>query len=69
VSEWLSDIRPVNPRNAVRAVFSVLSRHIPRGQIARVQAALPGDLRAFWIAAEERIVAPPDKSEAQRRAG
>ena len=68
VSEWLSDIRPVNPRDAIRAVFSVLSRHVPRGQIAKVQGALPEDLRAFWIAAEERVVAPPDKAESRRRA-
>jgi hypothetical protein len=27
------------------------------------------DLRAFWIVAEERVVAPPDKAESRRRAG
>jgi uncharacterized protein (DUF2267 family) len=68
VSEWLSDIRPVDPRDAVRAVLSVLSRHVPRGQIVKVQGALPEDLRAFWIAAEERVVAPPDRGKPQRRA-
>jgi hypothetical protein len=47
----------------------VLSRHVPRGQIAKVQGGLPADLRAFWIAAEERVVAPPEPSEARRRAG
>src|SRR5213083_2545106 len=57
VSKWLSDIRPVDPRDAVRAVFSVLSRHVPRGQIEKVQGALPADLHAFWIAAEECVVA------------
>ena len=69
VSVWLSDTRPVDARDAVRAVFSVLSHHIPRGQIAKVQGALPAELRAFWIAVEERIVAPPDGGEARRRAG
>jgi uncharacterized protein (DUF2267 family) len=69
VSEWLSDVRPVDPRAAMRAVFSVLSRHIPSGQITKIQAALPEDLRAFWTAAEERVVAPPDRKEARRRAG
>jgi uncharacterized protein (DUF2267 family) len=70
VSEWLSDVRPVDAREAMRAVFSVLSRHVPRGRIARVQAALPEDLRAFWIAAEERVVAPPDTgARPRRRAG
>jgi uncharacterized protein (DUF2267 family) len=55
VSKWLSDVRPINPQDAVRAVFSVLSRHVPRGQIEKVKAALPADSRAFWIAAEERV--------------
>ena len=69
VSKWLADIRPVDPRDGIRAVFSVLSRHVTRGQIAKVQGALPEDLRAFWIAAEERVVAPPDRTDARRRAG
>ena len=67
VSEWLSDIRPVNPRDAIRAVFSVLSRHIPRGQIAKVQDALPKDLRAFWASAEESVIPPPEQGEARRQ--
>jgi uncharacterized protein (DUF2267 family) len=41
VSEGLSGVRPVNPRKAIRAVFSALSRHVPRGQISKVQHALP----------------------------
>ena len=69
VARWLSDIRPVDPKDAVRAVFAVLSRHIPRGQIENVQHALSADLRTLWVAAEERVVAPPDTNEARRRAG
>jgi len=69
VSRWLSDVRPVDPRAAARAVLAVLSRHVPRGQIEKVQGALPADLRAFWISAEERVVAPPQKGEPHRRAG
>jgi uncharacterized protein (DUF2267 family) len=69
VSRWLSDTRPVDPKDAVRAVFTVLSRHVPRGQIENVQHALPNDLRSFWSAAEERVVAPPDTGKAQRRMG
>jgi uncharacterized protein (DUF2267 family) len=46
VAEWLSDVRPVNPRKAIPAVFGVLSRHVPRRQIAKVQHALPEDIRA-----------------------
>jgi uncharacterized protein (DUF2267 family) len=69
ISEWLSDVRPVDPRQATRAVFAVLSRHIPRGQIDKVQGALPEDLRGFWRTAEERVVAPPEQGEGARRAG
>jgi uncharacterized protein (DUF2267 family) len=69
VSQSLSGIRPVNAQDAVRAVFAVLSRHVPRGQIDKVKAALPADLRAFWISAEERVVAPPDRREPRRHAG
>ena len=69
VSKWLSDVRPVDPRAAIQAVFSVLSRHVPRGQIENVQGALPADLREFWISAEERVVAPPEQGEPRRRAG
>ena len=54
VSRWLSDVRPIDPQDAVRAVLSVLSRHVQRGQIEKVKVALPADLRAFWVAAEER---------------
>jgi uncharacterized protein (DUF2267 family) len=69
VSEWLSDTRPVNARDAVQAVFLVLSRHLTPGQVAKVQEALPADLRSFWISSEERVVAPPEPGEPRRRAG
>jgi uncharacterized protein (DUF2267 family) len=67
VARWLSDVRPVDPEDAIRAVFAVLSRHIPKGQIAKVQQALPEDLRAMWTTAEERVVPPPEPRA--RRAG
>lgn len=69
VSRWLSDIRPVDPRAATRSVFTVLSRHIPRGQTEKVQGALPADLRSFWISAEGRNAASPEKAEPRQRAG
>ncbi|ACB95755.1 DUF2267 domain-containing protein [Beijerinckia indica] len=58
VSKWLSDIRPLDAKEAIRAVFMVLSRHLSPGQIANVQDALPHDLRGFWLAAEEYIIPP-----------
>ena len=48
VAEWLSDIRPVDPDEAIRAVFGVLSRHVSEGQIAKVQNALPASIRKYW---------------------
>ena len=59
VAEWLSDIRPVDPETAVAAVFSVLSRHVSHGQIAKVQNALPQPLVSFWQEAEQAMVALP----------
>jgi uncharacterized protein (DUF2267 family) len=53
VSKWLSDTRPVDPDLAIQAVFTVLSRHLPRGQIRKVQNALPEGLRSVWLTAEE----------------
>ena len=67
VARRLSDIRPVDPQDAVRSVFTLLSRHIPRGQIENVQHAMPADLRRFWASAEERVIAPPDRREVRRR--
>lgn len=66
VAEGLSGARPVNPRKAIRAVFGVLSRHVPRGQMAKVQQALPDDLRASWMSAEERVIPPPEQGELGR---
>lgn len=48
VAEWLSDTRPVDPQAAIGAVFRVLSRHVPEGQLWKVREALPGDIRQFW---------------------
>jgi uncharacterized protein (DUF2267 family) len=67
VSHWLSDIRPVDPEAAVRAVFAVLSSHVPPGQIAKVQHALPEKLRSLWHAAEEAVVPPPQQGQGEAR--
>lgn len=66
VSGWLSDVRPVDPRAATRAVFAVLSRHVPRGQIEKVKGALPADLRAFWISAEKGVLSKKGESAVAR---
>ena len=48
VAKWLSDIRPVDPDEAIRAVFGVLNRHISEGQIAKVRNSLPKAVRRLW---------------------
>jgi uncharacterized protein (DUF2267 family) len=64
VHEWLSDTRPVNAKDAVKAVFAVLSRHVPHGQIAKVQGVMPHDIRDFWLLAEEGVQKPPEQGRA-----
>lgn len=51
VGKWLSDIRPVDPKDAIAAVFRVLSRHIAPGEIENVRQALPHQIRHLWPAA------------------
>jgi uncharacterized protein (DUF2267 family) len=52
VAEWLGDIRPVDPDEAIRAVFGVLSRHVSEGQIDKVRGALPKGIRLLWNGAD-----------------
>ena len=56
VAEWLSDTRPVDPDEAVRSVFRVLSRHISEGQVNKVRDSLPKGLRQMWESAEDPTV-------------
>src|SRR5215211_8732545 len=55
VAEWLSDTRPVDPDDAIRSVFRVLSRHISEGQCAKVREALPKSIRQMWETAEAEL--------------
>jgi uncharacterized protein (DUF2267 family) len=48
IAHELSNIRPVNVREATRAVFDILSRHVNRGQIEKVRDALPEQVRTLW---------------------
>jgi uncharacterized protein (DUF2267 family) len=56
VAEWLSDIRPVDPEEAIAAVFGVLGRHLSEGQIAKVRGALPKGLGMLWDGADARML-------------
>jgi uncharacterized protein (DUF2267 family) len=53
VADWLSDTRQVDPKAAIDAVFGVLSRHVPQGQLAKVRQALPEGLRSAWAGLED----------------
>jgi uncharacterized protein (DUF2267 family) len=48
IAAELSDIRPVDPEAATRAVMAVLARHLPAGQIDKVREALPAEIRTLW---------------------
>jgi uncharacterized protein (DUF2267 family) len=48
VAEGLATVRPVDPEDAVTAVFNVLEMHVPAGQAQKTRQALPEDLRRFW---------------------
>jgi uncharacterized protein (DUF2267 family) len=64
VAEWLSDTRPVDPEDAIRSVFKVLSRHVSQGQIDHVKQALPKPVRQMWDEQEapELVSEPPELS-------
>ncbi len=66
IAQWLADARPVDPNDAIRAVFLVLSHHLPRDEIEDIQNVLPKDLRAFWTAAEKAKVATPTANKVNR---
>lgn len=53
VAEWLQDTRPVDPEEAIEAVFEVISRNIDTGQVEKVKSVLPEPIRQMWATAEE----------------
>ncbi|MDQ8729357.1 DUF2267 domain-containing protein [Bradyrhizobium sp. LHD-71] len=67
VQRWLSDIRPVNAEQGIRSVFGVLSRHVSAGQVAKVQDALPEDLRQSWLTTEQSKTAPERKAAREKQ--
>jgi len=48
VSDGLRDTKPIGSVDAVRTVFSVLERHLDRGQAEKVRQALPEEIRVLW---------------------
>lgn len=64
VQEWLTDVRPVNAKDAVDAVFAILSRHVPEGQLVIVRNSLPGSIRDRWTSLEVPVTPPPAQGDA-----
>lgn len=48
VATGLSDARPVDPEDAVRAVFRVVGRHVPEGQVQKTRHSIPEEIRVLW---------------------
>jgi uncharacterized protein (DUF2267 family) len=57
VSAQLRDLRPVNARDAARAVFQVLNHHVNPDQIVHVREALPEPVRRLWPESRELEIA------------
>jgi len=66
VQARLVDADGLEAGDAVRAVFAVLSRHVPQGQIRIVKDALPQTIRAAWTAVDQDVTPPPRQGEAGR---
>ena len=48
VAAELSDVRPVNMRDAVRSVMKAINLHVSPGQLDDVKAQLPEQIRRLW---------------------
>ncbi|TIX50589.1 DUF2267 domain-containing protein [Alteraurantiacibacter aquimixticola] len=48
VQAGLQNTRTVDAKDAIAAVFGVLSNHVSDGQVEKVRHALPKSLRALW---------------------
>lgn len=67
VMEELRGTRQVNPREAVRCVFSVMSRHVTGGEIAKVKDVLPREIAALAQGAERPPAEENDAGLTEKR--
>jgi len=65
VADELTDVRPVNVKDAVQAVFKVLARHIAEGQARKVAGALPAEIRALWPSPDEAAASLSETGESK----
>jgi uncharacterized protein (DUF2267 family) len=63
IGERLNHIRPMDPRVATGAVFTVLARHVDPGQAEKVRQALPGEVQTLWPAAPTWVEVERDRAE------
>jgi uncharacterized protein (DUF2267 family) len=69
ISDKISGTRPVNVRDAARAVFRTLSRHVDRGQVRKVMDALPQQVRDFWPLEDTPPASGAARGQGQRPGG
>ena len=48
VHQELQKAGPANPEKAMRAVFTILDRHVTAGELDDIRAGLPQDVRRLW---------------------
>ena len=48
VAKGLQNIRPIDPEDAIHAVFATLARHVTGGEIRDVIQMLPKDIQRLW---------------------
>lgn len=48
VARQFENVRPIDPQDAVRAVFQILEHHVDPGEIADVIQSLPQEIRTMW---------------------
>jgi uncharacterized protein (DUF2267 family) len=48
VAENFQNDPDVNPEDVIRSVLTVISAHIPEGEIADIKAGLPEELKGLW---------------------
>jgi uncharacterized protein (DUF2267 family) len=58
VGAGLQGTRPIDVKDATRAVLAVITRHVTEGQVEKVRQALPKDILALWPELPESERAP-----------
>jgi uncharacterized protein (DUF2267 family) len=67
VTQELRGTRPINPHDAVRTVFAVLSHHITGGEVAKVKKILPEEIAELVQGLDGDCQAEDDVDTSERR--